>query len=185
MTKVESVSRETVSNLLAAYISERNAAARYIAFAVQADKEGYLGVGSLFRAVAHSEQVHATNHARILRKYGAELDLSVHPCEVKTTAENLRCAISGEEDERDQVYPAYLDQAQKELCSDAGEVFDLALDAEAVHAMMFMTALDGLEDYRERTLYNVCTDCGWVCSGVNFRHCVLCNSAKERFEQID
>jgi rubrerythrin len=185
VTKVESVSSETINNLLAAYISERNASARYIAFAVQADKEGFRGVGSLFRAVAHSEQVHATNHARVLRKYGAELDLSVYPFEVKTTAENLRAAINGEEDERDQVYPAYLDQAQREFCTAAQEVFDLALEAEAVHAMMFMTALDGLEDYRQRSTYYVCMVCGWVCTGVNFRHCVLCNSAKDRFERVD
>lgn len=185
MTKVESVSSETINNLLAAYINERNSSARYIAFAVQADKEGFHGVGSLFRAVAHSEQVHATNHARVLRKYDADLDLTVHSFEVKNTAENLRAAIEGEEDERDHVYPAYLEQAQRELCPDAQEVFDLALDAEAVHAMTFMTALDGLEDYRHRTTYYVCMDCGWVCTGMNFRHCVLCNSAKERFERID
>ena len=101
MAKVESISNQTISNLLAAYSSERNASARYIAFAVQADKEGYLGVGSLFRAVAHSEQVHASNHARVLRKYGAELDFSVCPFEVKSTEENLHAALAGEEEERD------------------------------------------------------------------------------------
>ena len=83
------------------------------------------------------------------------------------------------------MYPAYLDEAQHELCTDAQEVFDLALDAEAVHAMMFMSALEGLDDYRERAAYYVCTECGWVCTGVNFRHCVLCNSSKDRFERRD
>ena len=93
MSQLQTESHETIENLLTAYSGERNTAARYIAFAVQAEKEGYLGIASLFRAVAHSEQVHATNHARALRKLGAELEIRVLPLDVKNTAENLRTAL--------------------------------------------------------------------------------------------
>jgi rubrerythrin len=93
--------------------------------------------------------------------------------------------LRGETVERDQMYPQFMEQARNDRCDDAVEVFDSTADGEAVHAMMFVTALEGLEDYRERTAYQVCMVCGWVCAGVNFKRCVLCNSNKDRFERIE
>src|SRR4051812_39240301 len=103
MKNASSVATETIENLLAAYSGERNATARYMAFAVQAEKEGFHGVASLLRAVAYSEQVHATNHARVLHKYGAELEFSVQTIELGTTSANLRTALQGEQVECDQM----------------------------------------------------------------------------------
>jgi rubrerythrin len=185
MPDVESTSRETIENLIISYIGERNAAARYIAFAVQADKEGYFGVGSLFRAVAHSEQVHATNHARVLLKYGAELRLGVLPLDVRTTVENLRSSFRGEMDEREHMYPTFAKQAQLDDCPEAKQSFRMAAEGEAVHAMLFVTALESIDEYRQRSPYDVCTNCGWVCSGIHFRRCVFCDSQRDRFQQID
>jgi rubrerythrin len=185
MSDVESTSRETIENLITAYIGERNAAARYVAFAVQADKEGYFGVGSLFRAVAHSEQIHATNHARVLLKYGAELRLDVLAVDVRTTVENLRSAFRGEMDEREHMYPIFAKQAQDDDCREAKQSFRMAAEGEAVHAMLFLTAMESIDEYRVRAPYDVCTSCGWVCSGINFRRCVFCDSQKDRFERID
>jgi rubrerythrin len=185
MSDVESTSRETIENLITAYSGERNAAARYIAFAVQADKEGYFGVGSLFRAVAHSEQVHATNHARVLLKYGAELSFAVQPLEVRTTLENLRSSFRGEMDEREQMYPAFARQAAHDDCVEAKQSFRMAAEGEAVHAMLFITAMESIDEYRKRSPYDVCMNCGWVCSGIHFRRCVFCDSQRDRFEQID
>ena len=183
MTEMERIASETLENLLAAYIGERNASARYIAFAVQADKEKLFGVGSLFRAVAHSEQVHATNHARVLLKYGAELDLTVQAMEVRSTVENLRASFRGELDEREQMYPSYAKQAKLDLCPEAQHSFRMAAEGEAVHAMLFITALENIEEYRERSAYDVCMVCGWVCSGIHFRRCVLCDASRDKFEQ--
>jgi len=183
--KSAAVSAETIENLKAAYNGERNATARYIAFAVQADKEGFLGVGSLFRAIAHSEQIHATNHARVLRKLGGDLDLNVQPLEVRTTSDNLRTALRGEQDEVDQMYPQFSEQARKDGCQDAVETFDSASDAESVHALMFAAAMESLEDYSERATYYVCMMCGWVSTGPNFVRCVLCNNPKDRFDKVE
>lgn len=185
MPKGEALSTQTLENLLAAYNCERNASARYIAFAVQADKESFHGVASLFRAIAHSEQVHATNHARVLRNFGADLDLKVLPLRVKTTSENLSTALRGEQVERDQMYPEYADQARAEHCDDAVTSFEIASDAEEAHALMFAAALDGLDDYRDRSEYYVCARCGWVTTGKNFKRCVLCNNLRERFDKVE
>ncbi len=185
MSKGEAVSTETLENLLAAYNCERNASARYTAFAVQADKEHFLGAGSLFRAIAHSEQVHATNHARVLRKFGAELELRAQPVHVRSTNENLATALQCEQDERDQMYPEYADEARRDHCEEAVKAFESASDAEEAHAMMFAAALESLDDYRERSEYYVCTVCGWVSTGKNFKKCVLCNNPRDRFDKIE
>ena len=74
---------KTEKNLLDAFAGESQANRRYLAFAKQAEKEGYAQVAKLFRAAAEAETIHAHNHLRVL---GA----------IKSTAENLQQAISGE-----------------------------------------------------------------------------------------
>ncbi|HET6169841.1 MAG TPA: ferritin family protein, partial [Terracidiphilus sp.] len=54
----------TIRNLLAAYQGELNTQVRYRSFAAQADAEGLYGIGSLFRAAARAEQIHADTQAR-------------------------------------------------------------------------------------------------------------------------
>jgi rubrerythrin len=119
-----------------------------------------------------------------LLKYGAELDLTVHPMEVRSTTENLRASFRGELDEREQMYPAYAKQAKFDHCPEAQQSFRMAAEGEAVHAMLFVTALESLEEYREKSAYDVCMVCGWVCSGIHFRQCVLCDSNRDRFERV-
>ena len=62
---------KTLQNLQAAYNGESNAHARYLAFAEQADREGYPQVAVLFRAAARAEEIHLTNHAAVIRQLGA------------------------------------------------------------------------------------------------------------------
>src|ERR1700759_5490471 len=60
----------TIRNLLSAFEGESNAHVRYSAFAVHADGEGLHGAASLFRAAARAEQIHAANHAPVIRQLG-------------------------------------------------------------------------------------------------------------------
>ena len=64
-------SATTLENLQAAFNGESNANARYLAFAKQAQSEGYGEVASLFRAAARAEKIHATNHAAVIEELGA------------------------------------------------------------------------------------------------------------------
>ena len=104
---------------------ESNAHARYLAFAEKADEEGYTGVGSLFRAAAHSEEIHAANHAKVIKSLGAAPKADVKAPEAKTTAENLKAAIAGETYERDVMYPEFVSKAKAEGNSDAVRSFNL------------------------------------------------------------
>ena len=101
----------TVQNLLAAFEGESNAHAKYTAFAVKADADGQHGAASLFRAAARAEQIHAANHARVIKQLGGEAQCEIHAVEVKTTLENLKAALSGEQYEIDTMYPGFLAEA--------------------------------------------------------------------------
>ena len=87
----------TVQNLLAAFEGESNAHAKYTAFAVKADADGLHGAASLFRAAARAEQIHAANHARVIKQLGGEAKCDIHAVEVKATLENLKAALGGEQ----------------------------------------------------------------------------------------
>ncbi|HET7103335.1 MAG TPA: ferritin family protein, partial [Terracidiphilus sp.] len=63
-----------VKNLVAAFDNEMSAHARNLAFAGKADEEGLGGIASLFRASARAEQIHADNHARVIRHMGGDID---------------------------------------------------------------------------------------------------------------
>ena len=88
--------RKTIKNLLAAFEGESNAHAKYVAFAAKADADGLHGAASLLRAAGRAEQIHAANHARVIKQLGGEAKCEIHPVEIKTTLENLKAALAGE-----------------------------------------------------------------------------------------
>ena len=109
----EKISESTMSNLQAAYNGESNAHARYLAFAKKADAEGYAGAASLFRAAARAEQIHAGNHADVIKKFGRAPEAKLEQPAVKSTRENLEAALKGESYERDEMYPAFIRDARE------------------------------------------------------------------------
>ena len=69
-------------SLAEAFAGESQANRKYLAFAAQADKDGFPNVAKLFRAAAAAETVHAHAHLRAMDG-------------IKTTAENLEAAVAG------------------------------------------------------------------------------------------
>jgi rubrerythrin len=176
---------QTLLNLQAAYNGESNARAKYLKFATKADEEGYAGVASLFRAAARAEQIHAENHARVIRQLGATPTCIIEPVEVQTTAVNLKHAIAGEEYERDVMYPGFIGEATSAGQRAAQLTFRFALAAEAEHARLYKEALDTLETHRARTDYYVCVVCGFTTPDGTFARCQVCQNPKEKFEIVN
>ena len=114
-----------MSNLQTAFNGESNAHARYLAFAVKADAEGYAGVASLFRAAARAEEIHAGNHAAVIKDFGGIPVAKLEDPGVKSTRENLEAALKGENYERDVMYPAFLSQATSDASAEALRTFRL------------------------------------------------------------
>jgi rubrerythrin len=173
---------ETIANLQAAFNGESNANARYTAFAEKADADGYKGVASLFRAAARAEEVHASNHAAVLRSMGAEPTADVKTPDVKSTTENLNAAIQGETYERDTMYPNFIKQAREAGNAAAVRTMNLAMTAENEHAKLYQQALSTLEEWRAATTFYVCTVCGYTASTIDgLTKCPSCFSPKEKF----
>ena len=160
----------TRANLEAAFAGESQAHMKYLAFGDKAQKEGFPHVARLFRAVAYAEQVHATNHLETLGDLGK-------------TAENLEAAIGGEQQEIEELYPAF--QMVAELQGERAAVRSTrwALEAEKIHAAMYDKAKTAVEvgtDVELGRVY-VCSVCGWTGEGEPPDECPLCRAKKESF----
>jgi rubrerythrin len=184
---------QTLKNLLTAFNGETNAAARYAAFALHADEEGLLKVACLFRAVARSEQIHAANHAGIIHKMGGKPVAEVESVILKSTAENLQLAIAGEQYEVNEMYPAFMREAEAQMLPKARRTFRYALEAERDHVKLFTSMLEHLqhpdEEWRARLLhksaYYVCPECGFTASRSELEACPVCGHPRDEFEEID
>ena len=162
---------KTEHNLLQAFAGESQANRKYLAFAKQAEKEGYSQVARLFRAAAEAETVHAHAHLRALGKIG-------------TTVENLKVAIAGETFEFKEMYPPMIEAARQEQHKAAERSFSYANAVEAVHASLYEGALDRMSDL-EQTDYHVCSVCGYTCAGEAPGECPVCGSGGKVFSRVD
>ncbi|MGA3082032.1 MAG: ferritin family protein [Terracidiphilus sp.] len=195
MSVVAEANAITVENLVAAFEVESNAHAKYTAFAARADEDELHGVASLFRAVARAEQIHAANHARVIKPLGGHAECEIRPVEAKSTAENLKAALNGEKCEIDTMYPGFLAEATEQKNASAAHAFTGALEAEKTHARLFSEAIALLAAGRrdapngswigEAREFYVCPVCGYT-SETEEEHerCPVCNCAWEKFEII-
>jgi rubrerythrin len=161
----------TRENLSASFAGESQAHMKYLAFAVQAEKEGKLNIARLFRAIAFAEQVHAINHLKELRGIG-------------DTVANLETAIAGENFEVDEMYAAYLSVADVQGEKGAQRSMTYAIEAEKIHAEMYADARKAAEagdDVEIGEVY-ICPICGYTHIGEPPDRCPVCKAKKERFK---
>lgn len=177
---------KTIENLQAAYNGESNAHARYVEFAKKADAEGFGEVASAFRAAAKAEEVHANNHAEVLKKMGATPTAKIEAPAVKSTKENLEAAIKGETYERDVMYPEFIKQAKAVRNTAALRTFNLAKMAEAEHAKIYTANLTDLPKLKgtKSKQYFVCSICGFTVTTVDFSKCPSCFEPKEKYNAV-
>lgn len=135
---------ETEVNLRAAFASESEANRRYLYFAQRADQEGYPDIAALFRSVAEGETGHAFGHLDLLLAHGlsaADARESSRP----STADNLRSAVAGENQDYQVMYPRFALVARQEGFVEIAEWFEMLARAEKSHASRFASGLDSLE----------------------------------------
>lgn len=175
----------TLANLQTAYNGESNAHIRYLSFAERADQEGYAGAASLFRAAAHAEEIHARNHAEVIKAMGAVAKADVKAPEVMSTAENLKTAIAGETYERDVMYPQFIAKAKADGNTGALRSFNYARAAEAGHAKLYKEAADNLAAWKDgpRDFY-VCSICGNTVTKVDFARCPVCRQPRDNYKKV-
>ncbi|MCF0247751.1 MAG: rubrerythrin family protein [Synergistes sp.] len=160
---------KTQENLAAAFAGESQANRKYLMFAEQAEKEGFAGVAKLFRAAAAAEQIHA--FAEFKTNGG-----------VGTTAENLKAAIGGETYEFTEMYPPMIEQAKAENNNEAARVFNLANEAEKVHAKLYTEALNDMNG--SEADYYLCPICGYIHKGETTSPCPICGAKASVFQKF-
>ncbi len=175
---------KTLDNLMAAYNGESNAHAKYVEFAKKADQEGFAGAAALFRAAAQAEEIHAKNHADVIKKLGGTPKADIKLPEMKTTAENLKAAIEGETYERDKMYPEFIAEARAAGNKDAVRTFNFAVSAEAEHAKLYTDASTGLETWKAAKTFYVCPVCGKTVSVIDFSKCPVCFTAADKYSKV-
>ena len=166
----DSKESRTEKDLLEAFAGESQANRRYLAFAKQAEKEGYSQVAKLFRAAAEAETVHAHSHLTTLGG-------------INSTADNLKEAISGEIHEFKIMYPAMINDAKEEGNKSAERSFTFANEVEKVHANLYQNALDNLGTLEEVDYY-VCSVCGYTCEGEPPEKCPVCGAKSSAFFEV-
>ena len=193
MSTLAVVTREqSLTNLCIAFNGESNAAVRYSAFAKKADDEGYLRIGSLFRAVARSEQVHAANHATTMFKMGRTHRPTIEMPRVRCTIENLNTAIDGEFYEVNEMYPTFILEATAQVLNSARRTFQQALASERGHLQLFLSALEKVEHPGEnsaamlarKAVFYVCPECGYTAELIDHDGCPVCRHSKDELELI-
>lgn len=174
--------KSTLENLNFAFNGESNANARYLAFAAKADQEGYGKVASLFRAAAKAEEIHAANHAKVIKQLGGTPKADIQKPEAKSTKENLEAAIKGETYEFKVMYPAFLKKAQTEGTAPAVRTFNYANKAEQGHAKLYTEALANLETWKGPGVeFFVCKTCGNTVTKLSFSKCPVCFHGKDEY----
>jgi len=163
---------KTEKNLQDAFAGESQANRKYLAFAKHADKEGYPQVAKLFRAAAEAETVHAHAHLRALKG-------------IKSTAENIKEAISGETHEFKSMYPDMIEAAKEEGNKVAERSFAFANKVEEVHAGLYQKALDNLDNPTDVACYYVCSVCGYTIENEAPETCPVCGAKSNAFSRVD
>ena len=182
-TRAQTSSSLTLSRLQTAYNIERNSAARYAAYAIQADKDGHAQLARLFRASAESKRIYANNHAQLIRRMLGKPAATVAMPYVRSTRENLARALYDEQIALNTMYAPYLRQAQAHQHYFSYRVLSYARDAETNQIMMLREAARHLDSLRVAgTIYYVCRDCGMIKTGDDLRLCSNC--FHEQFTKI-
>jgi rubrerythrin len=163
----------TMENAMEAYAGESQANRKYLAFAEQAESEGYKNIARLFRAASEAEGVHAR---KLMKAMGM----------IKSTKENVQGSISGETHEYTKMYPGFLKEAEEEKKTDVALVFTYASKAEEVHAGLYKEALNALNnrmDMSNRTVW-ICPVCGDIFLGQAPEKCPICSAVRKVFREI-
>jgi rubrerythrin len=157
----------TEKNLQTAFAGESQANRKYLAFAKQAEKEGFAQVARLFRAAAAAETIHAHAHLRAMQGVG-------------TTADNLKAAVAGEIYEFENMYPEMIRQAEADGHKAALRTFSYANEVEKTHAELYRKALENLDNCEECEYY-VCSVCGHTHEKEAPEKCPVCGANAKAF----
>ena len=131
----------TEQNLLKSFAGESQARSRYTFFASVAKKEGYEQISGVFMETAEQEKEHAKKFFKYLEGGMVEITASYPAGIIGTTAENLKAAAEGENEEWADLYPEFAKIADEEGFPQIANTFRQIAKVEAEHEARYRTLL--------------------------------------------
>lgn len=183
----EEAKKKTIANMKAAFNGETNASARYAAFAKKATEDGFPQIAMLFKAASMSENIHAQNHKVVMEEMGVTIEPVTPDVNVKTTKENLEYAMKGEAYEVEEMYPAFLKDADVADNQLAMVSLNYAWKTEKKHRELYREALLALETNKlanMASVYYLCPTCGNTYPGAAPKRCGISMTSGEKFIKV-
>jgi len=183
--------KETKKCLREAILGERGAMALYKAFAVKATEEGFPNVAKLFKTLIKAEHIHVHNHLSALGEdFDEGMDTKITD-EIMDTAQNVKSALTGEQEEAAEMYPRFNKIIRKEGRTTFYQVAELSVQwaakAEKVHAKLLKMTLKSLKKGQDLPVdtFFVCRVCGSVEIGeLEGQSCKVCGHDKDFFTEV-
>ena len=166
----------TEKNLAFAFAGESQARNKYTYFASKAKKEGFEQIAAIFLETAENEK----EHAKIWFKY-------LQGGEIKSTAENLKAAAEGENEEWTSMYKEFAKVAREEGFEKIAFEFEAVAKIEKEHEERYRALLDKVEGGRvfiaEDVVVWKCRNCGHIHVGKEApKICPACAHPQSYFE---
>ena len=178
---------QTEKNLLTSFAGESQARMRYTYFASVAKKEGYEQIAAIFTETADQEKEHAKRMFKWLEGGMVEITASYPAGVIGTTAENLKAAAAGENEEWTADYPHFADVADEEGFPAIAAMYRNIAIAEKAHEERYLDFLSNIENEsvfkkEEETVWQ-CRNCGFVHVGTEApKACPACLHPQAYFE---
>ena len=179
---------QTEQNLLKSFAGESQARTRYTFFASVAKKEGFEQISAIFMETAEQEKEHAKKFFKYLEGGMVEITAAFPAGVIGTTAENLKAAAEGENEEWVDLYPHFADVAEQEGFPAVALTFRNVAKVEAEHEKRYRKLLANVENgtvfSADEEIEWQCRNCGYVYRGKNApEQCPACAHPRAYFER--
>ncbi len=166
---------KTEANLAYAFAGESQARNKYTYYASQAKKEGYEQISAIFLETAENEKEHAKLWFKLLHNG------------IGTTAENLKDAAAGENEEWTSMYKGFAEIAREEGFLDIAKQFEGVALIEKSHEERYLKLRSNLESgevfKRDSQTAWICRNCGHIHYGPEApESCPVCAHPRAYFE---
>ena len=165
---------KTLENLMAAFAGESMATNKYAYFASKAKKDGFNQIAAIFEETSGNEREHAKMWYKLIA--GG----------IGTTAENLKAAAQGENDEWSDMYPTFAKVAREEGFEAIAQMFEKVAGVEKEHEARYRKLLSNIEGglvfSRDGDMVWQCSNCGHIVIGKNAPEvCPVCAHPQSYF----
>ena len=178
---------QTEKHLLMSFAGESQARMRYTYFAEKAKEEGFEQIAAIFMETAEQEREHAKRMFKFLEGGMLEINACYPAGMIGTTAENLKAAAEGENEEWSHDYPKFADVAAEEGFPAIAAMYRAIAIAEKAHEDRYLALLKNVEEYtvfkKDGKVYWQCRNCGYVVEATEApKACPACLFPQTYFE---